>query len=228
MIPLDFDSLRQTMVSEQIERRGICDARVLAAFRAVPRHPFVPPDYRDLAYEDGPLPIGNGQTISQPYIVALMTSLLHLEGSETVLEIGTGSGYQAAILGSLCRQVYSIERHAALSHAADEVLASLGLTNIHLRVGDGSLGWEEAAPFQGILVTAAAPQAPPLLLEQLAEGGRMVIPIGGRAVQELVIWQRQGSQFTREHILSVVFVPLRGRHGWSDVEWSEDYNGAHY
>lgn len=226
MIAPDFDSLRKTMVAEQIERRGICDEHVLSAFRAVPRHFFVPPEYRDKAYEDRPLPIGYGQTISQPYIVALMTSLLHLQGSEKVLEIGTGSGYQAAILGCLCQAVYSIERHAALSQTASKVIEGLGSANIHLRVGDGSLGWADAAPFHGILVTAAAPQPPPPLLEQLAEGGRLVIPIGGRLVQELVIWQRQGSQFTRERVLSVVFVPLRGRHGWSDAAWTEEHNAT--
>jgi len=219
MMPLDFDSLRQTMVSEQIERRGICDTHLLTAFRSVPRHLFVPSEYQHWSYEDCPLPIGHGQTISQPYIVALMTSLLHLQGDETVLEIGTGSGYQAAILGSLCQKVHTIERVATLSESAGRSIAALGLANIQLHVGDGSLGMQEFQPYQGILVTAAAPQPPPPLLDQLADGGRLVIPLGGRSVQELVVWQRVGNQFKHENILAVAFVPLRGKHGWSDSEW---------
>ncbi len=209
------------MVSEQIERRGLRSARLLEAFRKVPRHVFVPAECRKNAYDDGPLPIGDAQTISQPYIVALMTNLLQLNGDETVLEIGTGSGYQAGILAELARSVHTVERHARLAERAQQTLASLGYANVFCHSGDGSLGWPEAAPYQGILVTAAAPCPPQPLLDQLADGGRLVIPVGDRAGQDLQVWERRGSRLEPESILPVCFVPLRGTYGWKEAEWEE-------
>jgi len=216
--------MREEMVAEQIEKRGIRDERVLTAIRNVPRHLFVPDEYQPYAYDDCPLPIGLGQTISQPYIVALMTALLCLQGFENVLEIGTGSGYQAAILAGLCQVVHTIERHALLAEKANQNLSSLGSGNVYVHHCDGSLGWIQAAPYQGILVTAAAPQPPAPLLEQLDEGGRLVIPIGGRSAQELEVWKRNGKKYQRDAVLSVAFVPLRGAHGWAEAEWPEGSN----
>ncbi len=209
-----FNIERRRMVSEQLIERGICNVRVLDAMRWVPREVFVPHQYSHLSYADGPLPIDERQTISQPYIVALMTELLELEGEENVLEVGTGSGYQAAILGCLARRVHSIERFRRLAEQAEERLKKLGLDNVTVHVGDGSLGWPEAAPYHSILVTAAAPQAPQPLLDQLVDGGRLVIPVGGSGNQVLETWQKQGPDFDREAILPVAFVPLRGKHGW--------------
>ena len=176
--PRDYAEARAAMVAGQLKARDINDGRVLAAMGKVPRHLFLPPDLAPLAYGDHPLPIGGGQTISQPYIVALMTSLLSLEGNETVLEIGTGSGYQAAVLGDLAKNVHTIERHAPLAQRANQILTTLGYTNIFCHTGDGTQGWPEAAPYQGILVTAAAPSPPQPLLDQLADGGKLVIPVG--------------------------------------------------
>ncbi len=210
---------RQAMVREQIERRGLRNARLLDALRKVPRHRFVPESLHSRAYDDGPLPIGKGQTISQPYIVALMTSLLALQGHERVLEVGTGSGYQAAILAELAAQVHSVERHAGLLQRAAQTLAELGCHNVHLHIGDGSLGWQAAAPYDGILVTAAAAAPPPPLLEQLAEGGRLVIPIGSRMDQVLQVWSKEGGKLDFESIIPVSFVPLRGKYGWSEQDW---------
>jgi protein-L-isoaspartate(D-aspartate) O-methyltransferase len=210
---------RQRMVEEQIAARGLREARLLEAMRSVPRHCFVPPDYRHLAYADGPLPIGSGQTISQPYIVALMTNLLSLSGEEKVLEIGTGSGYQAAILARLARQVYSIERHAALARRAAGILENLNFSNVSIHVGDGSLGLPAFAPYQAIVVTAAAPRLPQPLRDQLDDGGRIVIPVGGQLGQYLECWKRQGSEFSREVLVPVAFVPLRGEQGWEEKEW---------
>ena len=212
------------MVAHQIEQRGLRDPRLLAALRSVPRHLFVPENQRGMAYDDYPLAIGSGQTISQPYIVALMTDLLQLRGQENVLEIGTGSGYQAAILACLAGCVVTIERYEFLALRARQVLAELGYLNIQVHTGDGALGWPAAAPFQGILVTAAAPSPPAPLLEQLADGGRLVIPVGGRSGQTLQVWQRQGTEFEHEDILPVAFVPLRGKHGWDLQAW-EDSTG---
>jgi protein-L-isoaspartate(D-aspartate) O-methyltransferase len=186
--------------------------------RSVPRHLFVLAEHRRHAYSDGPLPIGGGQTISQPYIVALMTQLLELEGSEKVLEVGTGSGYQAAVLAHLADQVHTIERDPRLSRRATQVLQGLGLTNVHTYIGDGSLGLPEHAPFQAILVTAAAPDVPNVLLDQLADGGRLVIPVGSRLGQYLEKWLRQGEEFTKDVLVPVAFVPLRGQFGWDD-DW---------
>jgi len=211
-----YASEREQMVATQIARRGVRDARVLEAMRTVPRHCFVSPEYRYLAYTDGPLPIGNGQTISQPYIVALMSELLELRGDEKVLEVGTGSGYQAAVLAHLARQVHTIERYANLARYAARLLADLGLTNVTFHIGDGSKGLEEQAPFAGIIVTAAAPIIPPPLLDQLEDGGRLVIPVGSRGGQVLERWVRQGERFDYESIIPVAFVPLVGEQGWKD------------
>lgn len=204
------------MVRDQIERRGITDARLLEALRTVPRHVFVPAAQQDWAYSDGALRIEAGQTISQPYIVALMTEALALQGHEHVLEVGTGSGYQAAVLAQLCAQVYSIERHAALSAAAGANFTALGIENIHLHVGDGTLGLPEFAPFDAIMVTAAAPEVPHALLDQLVDGGHMVIPVGSRHQQVLELWQRQGNKRKSHRISAVAFVPLIGEQGWGE------------
>jgi protein-L-isoaspartate(D-aspartate) O-methyltransferase len=209
------------MVENQIARRGLHNPRLLEAFRKVPRHCFIPEDCRKNAYDDGPLPIGLQQTISQPYIVALMTNLLQLEGDENVLEVGTGSGYQAAILAELARTVHTLERHPALAEHAAATLRELGYTSVFCHAGDGCLGWPLAAPFQGILVTAAAPTPPPPLLDQLADGGKLVIPVGDHYGQDLQVWERHGSHFEPETIIPVMFVPLRGAHGWSEQAWNE-------
>jgi protein-L-isoaspartate(D-aspartate) O-methyltransferase len=210
---------RLEMVTTQIEWRGLHDPRLLAAFRRVARHSFVPLDLQSQAYEDHPLPIGAGQTISQPYIVALMTDLLHLDGHETVLEIGTGSGYQAAILGALAQQVYSIERHPDLAERAQQVLGALGIRNVTVLCQDGSVGLPGFAPYQGILVTAAAPSVPKPLLEQLSPGGRLVIPVGSQNGQDLEVWERTSSGWERTSVAEVAFVPLRGSFGWSEEDW---------
>lgn len=206
---------RERMVREQIEARGVRDPRVLAALRAVPRHVFVPPEKRAWAYADGPLPIGHGQTISQPYIVARMTELLGLQGDEKVLEVGTGSGYQAAILGHLAREVHTLERVPELATQAAERLARLGLDHVQVHVADGSLGWPPAAPYDAILVAAAAPEVPRALLAQLAPGGRLVLPVGDRYQQVLERWTRTGpDRYHREVFEPVAFVPLIGDQGW--------------
>ena len=202
------------MVEDQIARRGILDPRLLAVMESVPRHCFVPADNLTWAYSDGPLPIGHGQTISQPYIVALMTELLELKGDERVLEVGTGSGYQAAVLAKMAAEVHTVEFIPELAGRAEEVLAELGFANVHVHAGDGSLGWPAAAPYAGILVAAAAPSAPEPLLAQLAEGGRLVIPVGSHGFQQLEVWQRNGNQYEHKTNIAVAFVPLRGEHGW--------------
>ena len=214
-----YEAPRLEMVAGQIERRGLHNPRLLAALRSVPRHCFVPEAVVQLSYEDNALPIGNGQTISQPYIVALMTDLLQLQGGETVLEIGSGSGYQAAILACLAHSVHTIERDSTLAERTRRLLPVLGYSNVFLHESDGCLGWAEQAPYPAILVTAAAPAPPPALLEQLSDSGRLVIPIGGRGGQSLQVWQRRGLHFVSEDILSVSFVPLRGVCGWDDSEW---------
>ena len=216
-----FYKARLDMVENQIARRGLRNPRLLEAFRAVPRHCFIPLECQKNAYDDGPLPIGLNQTISQPYIVALMTSLLGLEGDENVLEIGTGSGYQAAILSLLAKSVQTVERHPALAERAAKTLKDLGYANVICRAADGSLGWPESAPYQGILVTAAAPTPPPPLLDQLSDGSKLVIPVGGSYGQELQVWERNGSRFEPETIIPVVFVPLRGVNGWSESDWND-------
>jgi protein-L-isoaspartate(D-aspartate) O-methyltransferase len=214
-----YERERNRMVKAQIVRRGIKDPRLLAAFESVPRHLFVPEDYRYAAYDDGPIPIGHSQTISQPYIVALMTALLHLQGNERVLEIGTGSGYQAAILGMMAAEVHTVEYLPELAIRADKLLKQLGFDNVHVHIGDGSLGWAEAAPYGGILVAAAAPNAPKDLLSQLEDGGRLVLPVGGRSMQNLEVWTRKGDKFESRIETTVAFVPLRGEQGWDNKEW---------
>ncbi len=204
-----MDELRERMVERQIRARGIADTKVLEAMRRVPRHLFVPEFVREQAYEDYPLPIGAEQTISQPYIVALMTSLLELKGGEKVLEIGTGSGYQAAVLAEIAGKVYTIEILEELANQARETLTALGYKNLELRVGDGWMGWPTAAPFDGILVTAAPPKVPQALVDQLAVGGRLVIPVG-RTFQDLLVLTRTPSGIERRTVIPVRFVPMTG------------------
>jgi protein-L-isoaspartate(D-aspartate) O-methyltransferase len=210
---------RKRMVKEQIASRGLHDPRLLATFESVPRHIFVPDEYRHAAYDDNPLPIGFGQTISQPYIVALMTDLLKLAGDDRVLEVGAGSGYQAAILGTLVKEVHTVEYVPELAARADKTLREFGLKNVFCHSGDGSLGWPKNAPYDGILVAAAAPETPKVLLEQLVDGGRLVLPVGGRGFQQLEVWERNGDEFERQTITSVAFVPLRGEQGWDRKNW---------
>ena len=214
-----FERAKKRMIKTQIVRRGLRDPRLLTAFETVPRHRFVPEEYHYAAYDDSPLPISFSQTISQPYIVALMTDLLKLQGHEHVLEIGTGSGYQAAILGMMAEEVHTVEYVPELATDADKLLKELGFDNVHVHVGDGSLGWPEAAPYAGILVAAAAPQAPKTLLNQLVDGGRLVLPVGGRGMQNLEIWEKDGGEFTSRIETAVAFVPLRGEYGWDRQEW---------
>jgi protein-L-isoaspartate(D-aspartate) O-methyltransferase len=210
----DYDAERRGMVEHQIRRRGIADPRVLAAMAEVPRERFVSSADADDAYGDHPLGIGCGQTISQPYMVGLMTESLRLRGEEKVLEIGAGSGYQAAILAKLCRQVYSVERMPALAERAQQTLAELGCDNVEVVVGDGSLGWPEAAPYDRIIVTAAAPKVADPWIEQLADGGRLVVPLGDRWGQMLTVVTKRGAKTKQESICGCVFVPLVGEHGW--------------
>ena len=209
-VPPDFAPQREKMVAEQIEARGVRDPLVLAAMRTVPRHLFVPPASAEEAYGDHPLPIGHGQTISQPYIVAFMTEALGLQGGETVLEVGTGSGYQAAVLSRIAKQVYSIEIVAPLAEEARARLARLGYRNVEVRAGDGYQGWAEVGPFDAIMVTAAAPQVPEPLKAQLRDGGRLVIPVGDEN-QELMVITRRGDRFEERRVLPVRFVPMTGK-----------------
>ena len=205
----DFTTLRSQMVESQIRGRGIRDERVLSALTKVERHRFVPPEYHSAAYGDHPLPIGQGQTISQPYIVALMTALLELKGTEKVLEVGTGSGYQAAILAELAKEVYTMEIVPSLAESARVRLLDLGYRNIRVKAGDGYQGWPEAAPFEGIMVTAAPNHVPEALLRQLKEGGRMVIPVG-TAFQKLKKIVKRGGKIEIMDVLPVRFVPMTG------------------
>jgi protein-L-isoaspartate(D-aspartate) O-methyltransferase len=204
-----FAAERARMVEEQIEAREIVDPRVLAAMRSVPRHEFVPEGERVHAYEDRPLPIGQGQTISQPYIVAVMSELLHLRGTEKVLEVGTGSGYQAAVLSRLAHEVYTIEIVPELAKRAEVDLRRLGFANVHVRAGDGYRGWPEHAHFDAIIVTAAPGHVPQPLVDQLAVGGRMVLPVGD-VFQELVLVTRSEQGVRQERLLGVRFVPMTG------------------
>ena len=200
------------MIETQIVGRGLHDPRLLAAFEIVPRHLFVLEQDRHLAYADGPLPIGFEQTISQPYIVALMTDLLQMKGDERVLEVGTGSGYQAAILAHMAKEVHTIEFVPELAARAEGLLSDY--SNVFCHLSDGSLGWQEAAPYDAIIVTAGAPKTPQDLLNQLKDGGRLVIPVGTRGYQVLEVWTRHGDNFDRDEVIEVAFVPLRGKHGW--------------
>ena len=213
---MDEKERRLAMVERQIAARGVTDARVLEAMREVPRHLFVPRSGVADAYADRPLPIGEGQTISQPYMVAVMTAALAPRHGDRLLEIGTGSGYQTAILARLAGSVLSIERHAPLAAHAVETLRGLGFDNAEVRVGDGTEGAADAAPFDGILVTAGAPAIPETLRGQLADGGRLVIPVGPGGFQRIKIVQRDGASFTESEGDACVFVPLIGRHGWPE------------
>ncbi len=207
----NFEEKRRRMVEEQIKARGIKDTRVLAAMEKVPRHEFVPDKIRSHSYNDEPLSIGEGQTISQPYIVAYMTEVLQLEDDKKVLEIGTGSGYQTAVLAEIVRDVYSVEIIESLSRRSRDILAELGYKNIQLKVGDGSYGWKEFAPFDAIIVTAAPRVTPQPLQEQLSIGGKLIVPVGD-TFQELVLIVKNKTGFTEKKLLSVRFVPLVSPH----------------
>jgi protein-L-isoaspartate(D-aspartate) O-methyltransferase len=209
-----FESERERMVERQLVRRGIRDERVLAAFRKVPREAFVRPDLAKYAYDDNPLPIGEGQTISQPYVVALMTEAARIEPGTRVLDVGTGSGYATAILAQLAGEVVTIERHQTLADNARATLERLGYRNVEVIAGDGTRGVPEKAPYDAILVAAGAPVTPRPLKEQLAEGGRLVIPIDVNAHQDLLVITRRGDSFEEENLGGVRFVPLVGEEGW--------------
>jgi protein-L-isoaspartate(D-aspartate) O-methyltransferase len=211
-----YSQARRRMVERQIEARGITDPRILQAMLAIPRHLFVPEAYRSAAYDDGPLPIGHGQTISQPYIVALMTDMLEIGPDDRVLEIGGGSGYQAAILGRLAAEVITIERLPDIAALARRNLAAVGAANVTVVEGNGTLGYAERAPYQGIIVTAAAPAVPEPLLEQLAEGGRLVAPVGSLGMQMLEKIVKKDGEIVRTSHGGVMFVPLVGAHGWKE------------
>ena len=204
----NFARLRKRMVEDQLKERGIVDERVLEIMAQIPREEFIPPRYRDQAYFDSPLPIGQGQTISQPYIVALMTQLLELGGKEKVLEVGTGSGYQAAVLAKLAQEVYTVERHRKLLEGARKVFQKLKLENIKTKLGDGAKGWQKYSPFEAIIVTAAAKKVPEALIGQLAEGGRLVIPVVRNYWQELVRLTKEKNKLKRESFGACAFVPL--------------------
>ena len=215
---MDFTTARNRMVDSQLVSRGIKDAKVLLAMRKVPRHRFVEEALISQAHGDHPLPIGEKQTISQPYIVALMTEALELRGVERVLEVGTGSGYQTAILAELAKKVYSIERMYPLSVKARRLLDELGYLNVVLKVGDGTLGWKEEAPFDAVMVTAGSPEVPQPLVDQLAVGGRLVIPVGDRYSQSLVRVARTKEGIKKSDLGGCRFVNLVGQHGWQELE----------
>ncbi|MFH1305443.1 MAG: protein-L-isoaspartate(D-aspartate) O-methyltransferase [Candidatus Omnitrophota bacterium] len=212
----EYKAERKCMIDEQLVARGVKDPAVLRAFMKVPRHRFVPSSPGRAAYGDYPLPIGHRQTVSQPYIVAIMTENLRLSGTEKVLEVGTGSGYQTAILAEICRRVYTIERDERLMERAEKILSEEGYENIDFRHGDGTKGIADAAPFEGIIVTASAPHVPSALKQQLAEGGRMVIPVGSVFSQDLILLERKGNDFIQKNICECVFVPLVGEDAWRE------------
>jgi len=215
---IDFKSLQEEMVTQQIMRRGVVTPRVIEVFKKVPRHLFLPEQFRSHAYNDHPLPIVEGQTISQPYIVALMTDLLDLSGEDKVLEIGTGSGYQAAILAELGKEVYTIERHKLLAERAEKIFKELNYQNVKVLVGDGTKGWKEFSPYQKIIVTASAPDVPQPLFIQLDEMGKLVIPIGGRWSQDLTLIEKRKGKMIRKSVCGCVFVPLIGEYGYRDTD----------
>jgi len=212
-ISQDFKQLRELMVATQIEARGVKNEKVLEAMRKVERHKFVPQEYRSRAYDDYPLPIGEGQTISQPYIVALMTGVLNPDSTMKVLEIGTGSGYQAAVIAELVQHVYTIEIVDVLGKKAEKTLSDLGYNNVSVKIGDGYKGWKENAPYDAIIVTCSPSHIPQALKDQLAEGGRIVIPVGERYHQKLVLLTREKGVIKQKEIIPVVFVPMFGKDG---------------
>lgn len=214
-IPDRMQAMRIAMVELQLRQRGIRDERILHAMAKVPRHQFVPSSFESHAYDDQPVPIGQGQTVSQPYIVAAMLESLSLNSSDKVLEIGTGSGYQTALLAELVAQVFSIERHSSLAQTATDVLDRLAYGNVHLRVGDGSLGWVEEAPFDAIIVSAAVPQAPRSLIAQLKEGARLIAPVGTPDVQELQLIRKVAGELLVRPLDGCRFVPLLGKEGFA-------------
>ncbi|HOC44205.1 MAG TPA: protein-L-isoaspartate(D-aspartate) O-methyltransferase [Thermoanaerobaculales bacterium] len=217
MTSADRHAYRRQRMVELLRHGGVADERVLAAMAEVPRHQFVPPSYRNQAYsEDVSINIGDGQTISQPRVVALMTEAARVEPDNRVLEIGTGSGYQAAVLAKLARFVFTVERIPSLARAAKQRLDSLGIENVSVKVMDGTLGWSSQAPYDAILVTAAAPEFPQPLLEQLVDGGRLVIPVGSLESQALWVAERRGDRARRRQLQNACFVPLIGRHGWQE------------
>ncbi len=211
---MDFDLQRKRMVETQLITRGICDSKVLEAFSKVPRHKFIDEKFLVIAYADHPLPISAGQTISQPFMVALMTELLKLKGTERVLEIGAGSGYQAAILSELASQVFTVERIEALTQFAKTNLEKLGYKNVKVKTGDGTLGWPEFAPYDAIIVTAGAPKVPQALVDQLREGGRLVIPVGNNFTQMLTLVEKKKTGVEASQTCGCMFVPLIGKDGW--------------
>ncbi|MBU1726444.1 MAG: protein-L-isoaspartate(D-aspartate) O-methyltransferase [Candidatus Omnitrophica bacterium] len=213
---MDYSILRKRMVEEQLIPRGIQNKKLLDAFYKVERHRFVPEDLKETVYGDFPVPIGDGQTISQPYIVALMTKCLDLTGEEKVLEIGTGSGYQAAILAELAKEVCSIERFPGLAKRAEAILIELGYKNIKLKCADGTLGWEEEAPFDRIIITAAAPRLPLPMTEQLKEGGKIAVPLGEGFSQVLTLFQKKNNRLESTPVCGCVFVPLIGKYGYRE------------
>jgi protein-L-isoaspartate(D-aspartate) O-methyltransferase len=213
---MEHKELRELMVSSQLIPRGITDEGVLNAMREVPRHFFVPEDIQYKSYDDMALQIGEGQTISQPYMVAIMTQFLELSSAEKVLEIGTGSGYQTAILAELSREVYTIERFGSLTNRARKRLASLGYDNVYFMTGDGTLGWPSESPFQRILVTAGAPRIPQTFRDQLSEGGIIVAPVGSMYSQELIKSRKKGGKLYEQYYTPCVFVPLVGEYGWKE------------
>ncbi len=213
---INYEKERNRMVEDQIVARGVRDERVLAAMRKVPRHEFLPEAIRGMAYQDSALPLGEGQTMSQPYMVALMSELLELKGIERVLEIGTGSGYQAAVLAELCGKVYTVERIKMLADRARDTLDRLGYRSVAIKVYDGTYGWKEMAPFDAVMVTAGAPDVPAPLVEQLKDGGRMVVPVGERYNQVLSKIVKTPEGPVTERSIPCVFVPLIGNHGWKE------------
>jgi len=213
---INYEKERSRMVDEQIVGRGVKDERVLAVMRKIPRHEFLPEGIRGMAYNDSALPLGEGQTMSQPYMVAIMTEFLGLKGTERVLEIGTGSGYQAAVLAELCQKVYTVERIKTIADKARATLDRLGYKSVAIKIYDGTYGWKEMAPYDAIIVTAGSPDIPAPLVEQLKEGGRMVIPVGDRYGQQLITVVKTAEGITTERSVPCVFVPLIGNHGWKE------------
>lgn len=220
---MNFKELRELMVKTQLIPRGIRDERVLSAMKKVPRHLFVDEHIQHKAYDDMALSIGEGQTISQPYMVAVMTELLELKGNEKVLEIGSGSGYQAAILAELSKEVYTVERIAVLAEKAKNKLNSMGYTNIHIRVSNGTLGWPEQAPFDRIILTAGTPKVPEPLINQLSDEGILIAPVGDRFSQQLLKIKKSKGKFSEQYHTPCVFVPLIGKYGWQEDKDNPQY-----